>query len=794
MTLLRAKADVRIRNEKGKTPQQEAMEGGNRAIAEDIVEYANVQRRVGQRQAVTPDELIPRNPPEIRISSVARRKSECAISYHVTEAQPVENTEEDPDYENSERRPSVPGPLPTFRHNSLDIPPPRPPIARSTSFSGKGDSALNNVPDNNSENQKKLYMASRTNSVGSIPYDTSRIFLNDVNVKFYTENTNTHCQQDTSLSQPTSDFTDTTSAYSSDTSWRTPSMTSSEPTESSDFTLNHSRTVPEVPPRARSQNRPNRLSLGSSREIFDGSPDAELKKQLVESYKQTEKLGKENEVLNFKCSTLLGRLSDTEHLMKERIKECENLKELLNVKSQDIKEKEDIIQALKNNPVTVSKVVANNGFKHFTERLNKTLSDDTLDEFQEILRESLQNFALSPCSTVEQLDAPHREWVPGVDYVIIGRQHLEDMVDPNQVYMPKQLSFLIKHLKTGRKLVLKMLLRFRKRGEADSDIAWRSTDEFDIMDRLSDQPNVTKVLHSYESSTERFKKFIAVPHGHPYNADELCSRTTFLVTEQMITLTTFIKTFATESNSSLMSTFLLHSFYQLLSVLCVLEELGIEHNNITDTTIFVNEELRPMLGGFEMASFNNEVKDIQTEGPPDYENVEHLARGSHMHRLPRNFARRNNDLFALGKYFDNILLDDGIQTSDDATWPQYTSGCMASLPPSVWQVLNGIITKFQNYSSRDCLHRIGFSLFGPRRGEVCNVFQTKTYMQQQMLKLLALNPVTQRNAAQPEQLTVSDAVDRNKYEIETHFLCNITQKQLWDMYKMLEKDDLLLDQ
>lgn len=41
MTLLRAKADVKIRNEKGKTPQQEAMEGGNRAIAEEIVEYAN---------------------------------------------------------------------------------------------------------------------------------------------------------------------------------------------------------------------------------------------------------------------------------------------------------------------------------------------------------------------------------------------------------------------------------------------------------------------------------------------------------------------------------------------------------------------------------------------------------------------------------------------------------------------------------------------------------------------------------------------------------------------------------
>lgn len=76
-----------------------------------------------------------------------------------------------------------------------------------------------------------------------------------------------------------------------------------------------------------------------------------------------------------------------------------------------------------------------------------------------------------------------------------------------------------------------------------------------------------------------------------------------------------------------------------------------------------------------------------------------------MHRLPRNFARRNYDLFALGKFFDNILLDDGAQTSDDVIWPPYSSGSMTSLPPTVWQVLNGIITKFQNYSSRDCLHR-----------------------------------------------------------------------------------------
>jgi len=41
MTLLRAKADVSIRNEKGKTPQQEALEGGHRQIAENIVNFSD---------------------------------------------------------------------------------------------------------------------------------------------------------------------------------------------------------------------------------------------------------------------------------------------------------------------------------------------------------------------------------------------------------------------------------------------------------------------------------------------------------------------------------------------------------------------------------------------------------------------------------------------------------------------------------------------------------------------------------------------------------------------------------
>lgn len=175
-----------------------------------------------------------------------------------------------------------------------------------------------------------------------------------------------------------------------------------------------------------------------------------------------------------------------------------------------------------------------------------------------------------------------------------------------------------------------MLLRFRKRGDGQTDTMWLVDDEIDIMERLCDQPNVVKILHSYESSTERFKKFISVP----LNGEELCSRTTFIVTEQMMTLAQFTKSISEEVGSELITPFLLHSFYQLLSVLCVLEELGIEHNNINEATLFVNDELRPTLGGFELASFSNETKDLRQhngstgEEIPDYENVEHLARGS----------------------------------------------------------------------------------------------------------------------------------------------------------------------
>lgn len=282
--------------------------------------------------------------------------------------------------------------MPNFKSSCLDVPPPRPPIGRSISFSGKNDSPFRaNTPA-----QGGLQTASRTHSVGSIPSDSQKL-LNDVNRTLSSAeyaNRLSLVHHDNSLSQPLSDLTDS-SAYSSDYSYRTTSLTSSggnEATESSDYSsvYGNSRKVPELPPRSPIPSRPDRLSI-TLRDYTEGN-DAGLvlllRKQLVESYKQTEKLTSENETLNFKCSTLLGRLSETEQMCSERRKECDSIKDMLEDKRKELIEKENVIQTLRYQSV-INKDFSKTGFRHLATRLNKEMSEDTLAELHEILRVSL---------------------------------------------------------------------------------------------------------------------------------------------------------------------------------------------------------------------------------------------------------------------------------------------------------------------------------------------------------------------------------------------------------------------
>lgn len=159
-----------------------------------------------------------------------------------------------------------------------------------------------------------------------------------------------------------------------------------------------------------------------------------------------------------------------------------------------------------------------------------------------------------------------------------------------------------------------------------------STTELDIIERIGPHRNVVKVLHTYEGSIERFRKFIPVSNSTADFIDnDLSFRTTFIVTEQMPTLASFIDS-AELKSSGYISVFLTHALYQLLSLICLLEELNISHNNINTNSVFIDNELKPVLGNFECATFQDEKSSarfpIQNDEERDYINVTHVSRGS----------------------------------------------------------------------------------------------------------------------------------------------------------------------
>lgn len=71
-------------------------------------------------------------------------------------------------------------------------------------------------------------------------------------------------------------------------------------------------------------------------------------------------------------------------------------------------------------------------------------------------QDSVQNYAVCGTPDLEIIDAPHREWIPGLDYVILGPQPATEHRCGQTDALPKSLSFQIKHLKTSNKFQLKV--------------------------------------------------------------------------------------------------------------------------------------------------------------------------------------------------------------------------------------------------------------------------------------------------------------------------------------------------
>ena len=83
--------------------------------------------------------------------------------------------------------------------------------------------------------------------------------------------------------------------------------------------------------------------------------------------------------------------------------------------------------------------------------------------FPKTFQAYIQEHILSKAQdSAEPLDSVGREWTPGVDYVILGDKPLNKV---SRCQKQRSLAFLIKHLKTGRKLVLKV--RFKTQNDID---------------------------------------------------------------------------------------------------------------------------------------------------------------------------------------------------------------------------------------------------------------------------------------------------------------------------------------
>ena len=116
---------------------------------------------------------------------------------------------------------------------------------------------------------------------------------------------------------------------------------------------------------------------------------------------------------------------------------------------------------------------------------------------------------------------------------------------------------------------------------------------------------ILRILHHYEGSTEQFKRFMPViakqsDSFHP----GFSSRSLFLVAEYfpqtLEQIMSDIKP-SSESYNGPLTTLLSMVLYQLLSVLQLLQDKNVVHRNIGCDSIFIDNKMCPILGGFRHA-------------------------------------------------------------------------------------------------------------------------------------------------------------------------------------------------
>ncbi|XP_062574764.1 uncharacterized protein LOC134236607 [Saccostrea cucullata] len=429
------------------------------------------------------------------------------------------------------------------------------------------------------------------------------------------------------------------------------------------------------------------------------------------------------------------------------------------------------------------------------------------DNYFEVLKERMKRKWLEPPSE-QPVDTPMKEWFPGTDYVVNG-----DRPTKTETNGTESLTFLIRHLKSGKFCDLKMKLLSDDPNA--STFGYYSVPqcalEIQKLHRLSvlKHPNILKSLHVFRGSTERFRKFLSVlvPRGS-MNSIEIPRQAFFLVTEHYShTLQSFVTSLRGVTPAplyGLTDEFLLCIVYQMLSALCYLKRYGIVHRDLHSGNVYMSDRFCPVIGNFDMALcvLDNDNQQIVLQEQcqimagnsnawsPELIQYNRNAQQLISKKVTLMIIYDKSDLYAIGRMLHTLFLlpevDKRFQQTVEEN-PCYKSQEIPELPASVPRGLRILLKNLvysnpsERLSDQQSKLFIGILMFGPKTKELHSIDDIHTYCHSRMLHLLGQD---ERILKTPNP-TFEEIQDVISPELESDFLSTAGEDSYFDMYKRL---------
>ncbi|XP_061185931.1 uncharacterized protein LOC133194026 [Saccostrea echinata] len=429
------------------------------------------------------------------------------------------------------------------------------------------------------------------------------------------------------------------------------------------------------------------------------------------------------------------------------------------------------------------------------------------DNYFQVLKQRVRQKWFEPPSE-PAIDTPLKEWFPGTDYVVNG-----DRPTKTETNGFESLTFLIKHLKSGKFCDLKMKLlsddpSASKFGYYSLQQSALEIQKLNILSNLK-HPNILKSLHVFRGTTDRFRKFLSVlvpqPRGSS-NSTEIPRQAFFLVTEHYShTLQSFITTLRGVTPVplyGLTDEFLLCIVYQILSALCYMKRHGIVHRDLHPGNVYMTERFCPVIGNFDMAAC---VLDNDNQQVVLQEQCQIMAGNSNAwapellqynSNAPQLISKKvtlmsiyeKSDLYAVGRMLHTLLLPLEIDKKFQQTIeenPCYKSQEIPELPVSVPRGLKILLKNLvysnpsERLSDQQSKLFIGLLIFAPKTKELRNIDDIRTYCHSCMLSLLGQDT---KILSTPNP-TFEEIQRVILPELESDFLSTAGDHSYFDMYK-----------